>query len=110
MLSKTQHDDETPKQVVSILKTDIFVLQKYIEKPLLINNRKFDVRMWVLVTQEHKCYLFKEGYIRMSGHQYSLEEEDYNNLAVHLTNNAIQKHDPNYGQHEDGNILSYKAA
>lgn len=44
----------------------------------------------------------------MSGYTYTLEEQE--NLAIHLTNNAIQKHDPNYGQKESGNILSYKQA
>jgi len=56
---------------------------------LLIKERKFDIRLWVLVTQEHKCYLFKEGYIRMSSYLYTLESEMMENLAVHLTNNAI---------------------
>ena len=72
---------------------------------MLIDNRKYDMRLWVMVTHEHKCYLFREGYIRMSSYEYTLEEQT--NLAIHLTNNAIQKHDTNYGSKEDGNILSY---
>lgn len=32
------------------LKSDLFVIQKYIERPMLINDRKFDIRLWVLVT------------------------------------------------------------
>lgn len=94
--------------MTSVLKTEIIVIQKYIELPMLIDNRKFDMRLWVMVSHEHKCYLFKEGYIRMSSHDYTLEEQS--NLAIHLTNNAIQKHDPSYGSKEDGNILSYRQA
>lgn len=47
------------------------------------------MRLWVLVTQEHKCYLFKEGYIRMSSKKYSLDLSQQEDLFVHLTNNAI---------------------
>ena len=83
----------------------MFVLQKYIEKPLLIGQRKFDIRLWVMITADHKCYYFKEGYIRMSGQLYDITQHD--NLFVHLTNNAIQKHGSNYGQFEEGNILSF---
>ena len=58
-----------------------------------------------MITAEHKCYLFKEGYIRMSGSNYDLGQTD--NLFVHLTNNAIQKHAQDYGKYEEGNILSF---
>lgn len=102
-------DDEEKKPLpVSIIKSDVFVIQKYIERPLLVKDRKFDIRLWVLISQEHKCYLFKEGYARLTSYKYSLAEETMDNLAVHLTNNAIQKKDKNYGREEDGNIMSYK--
>lgn len=107
--SKPDDEEEPAKPLpVSIIKSDVFVIQKYIEKPLLVKDRKFDIRLWVLLTQDHKCYLFKEGYARMTSYKYSLDEEQMDNLAVHLTNNAIQKKDKNYGREEDGNILSYK--
>jgi len=42
--------------------------------------------------------MFKEGYIRMSSYKYSCDEaETDEKMAVHLTNNAIQKYDKNYG-------------
>ena len=91
------------------VKSRTFVIQKYIERPLLINKRKFDIRAWVLVNQEMKVYFFKEVYIRTSSSIYSIERDAINKLDVHLTNNAIQKYYKEYGQFEDGNQLSFGA-
>lgn len=102
-----EDEDPKPKKPLSIIKSDVFVIQKYIEKPLLVNERKFDIRCWVLITQEHKCYLFREGYIRTSSYKYTLTDVK---TEIHLTNIAIQKKDKNFGAHEDGNILSYQEA
>lgn len=77
------------------------MIQKYIERPLLIEGRKFDIRMWVLVTHTLDVLLFREGYIRMSSEQYSAA--DTSNVFMHLTNNAIQKYSANYGAKESGN-------
>jgi hypothetical protein len=43
-----------------------FILQKYIENPLLYRGRKFDLRVWVLLTHEGKVYLYREGYMRLA--------------------------------------------
>ncbi|CAD8140623.1 unnamed protein product [Paramecium pentaurelia] len=82
-----------------------FVIQKYIERPLLLSGRKFDIRCWVLISQDMQYFLFKEAYIRTSGATFSLDDKD---RYIHLTNNAVQKNAQNYGQFEDGNQLSLK--
>lgn len=83
-----------------------FVVQKYIERPLLIEGRKFDARVWVLVDQEMNLYIFKESYLRLSSEGFNLDETRIEDKYVHLTNNAIQKNGDNYGKHESGNIIS----
>lgn len=54
----------------ALIKTDCFLIQKYLERPLLLYNRKFDIRMWVLVTHLMKVYVFPEGYVRLSSQEY----------------------------------------
>ena len=90
------------------VKTSTFVIQKYIEDPMLIEGRKFDIRIWVLITQEKEVYVFKEGYIRTSSEEFSLDESDIDKLFIHLTNNAVQKNNTEYGKFEDGNQLSFQ--
>lgn len=92
----------TPKDCETI------IIQKYIENPLLIYNRKFDIRVWVLITHEYKCYFCKEGYIRTSSEEFSLSTSSIHNKFVHLTNNAIQQKSSKYGKFEDGNQIDLK--
>jgi hypothetical protein len=86
----------------------MMIVQKYVERPLLIYKRKFDIRVWVLVSSTGKCYFFKEGYLRTSGSEFSLDPENPDDQLVHLTNNAIQKYSKTYGEYEDGNQMSFK--
>ena len=66
-----------------------FIVQKYIENPLIIKNRKFDLRVWVLVTDWNPLtiWLFKKPYARFPAHDYSPDE--INNNYAHLANNSI---------------------
>jgi len=70
-----------------------WILQKYIEKPLLINKRKFDIRVFTLFTCYNqgyvKGYFYKEGYLRTSCKEFSLDDLEDN--MIHLTNDAVQK-------------------
>ena len=98
------------KDIISFIGTkpsqSYWVVQKYIERPLLFFGRKFDFRIWVLVTENMEVYFYRQGYLRTSSADY-----DINNMHdnfVHLTNNCLQKFGDNYGKHEDGNTLSYE--
>lgn len=84
-----------------------FVIQKYIERPFLVHSRKFDMRMWVLVTQDLQGYLYREGYLRTSSEPFTLDRDLLASQFVHLTNNAVQKTGPWYGKFELGNQLSF---
>ncbi|CAD8096838.1 unnamed protein product [Paramecium sonneborni] len=69
-----------------------YVAMKYIENPLIIKNRKFDIRQWVLVTElvPLKIYFYSECYIRFSAEEFNIDQ--FHNKFAHLTNNAIAKH------------------
>ena len=85
-----------------------YIVQKYLEKPLLVNRRKFDIRCYALVTGINghiQGYFYHEGYLRTSSKEYTLK--NLSNRFIHLTNDAVQKKSDDYGRFENGNKLSY---
>jgi hypothetical protein len=83
----------------------VYVVQKYLEKPMLYYNRKFDIRVWCLITCEGDVYFYKYGYIRTSSEDFNLS---HNAKYVHLTNNCFQCNGEKYGKFEEGNTLSFE--
>ena len=74
-------------------------MQLYITNPLLYNNRKFDIRVFMLITIHNakiKAYWYQEGYVRTSSYLFDLNE--ISDKDIHLTNDAIQKESGRYGK------------
>lgn len=68
------------------LLNNFWIIQKYIERPLLYKNRKFDIRVWVTMTANQDLFFYDEGYLRTSSYDYS---ENLADDKVHLTNNCL---------------------
>lgn len=81
-----------------------WVVQKYIENPLLINNRKFDIRAYALVTPDSQVYFYKDSYVRTASVEFDASNLD--DRAIHLTNDAIQCKYGHYNSFEDHNKLT----
>ena len=69
-----------------------FIIQRYIDNPLLIHARKFDFRCYGVLTSingQMKGYFYEDAYIRTSCKEFDIE--DVHNKYIHLTNDAVQK-------------------
>ncbi|XP_050424661.1 polyglutamylase complex subunit TTLL1-like [Adelges cooleyi] len=72
---------------------DTYIISRYIDNPLLICGKKFDLRLYVLVTSFHplKAYQFNYGFCRFCSVKYNSHVDNIDNLFAHLTNVSIQK-------------------
>lgn len=101
----SEEKKESEEDIYHKYKSNVIVVQKYIEKPLLYRGRKFDIRIWVLLTHKEEVYMFKEGHLKVCSVNYNVKSKD---TFVHLTNYSLQKHNSNFEKFEKGNEVSYK--
>jgi hypothetical protein len=108
-----QENDPLSKAAKKIAQQDGYIVQLYLNSPMLVHGRKFDIRCFVLCTvtpvgtsgeKQLKAHFFQEAYIRTSSKKYNLT--NLYDREVHLTNDAVQKHSSSYGKYESGNKLS----
>lgn len=67
-------------------KNSSFLIKKYIKDPFLINKKKFNFRMYALVTGVNplRIYLYEEGLILFNTYEYKLNKEQLKNNSVHF--------------------------
>lgn len=84
-----------------------YILQLYIDRPMLYNRRKFDIRHYMMISNLYgvvRGYWYSEGYIRTSSYEFDVHNFE---REIHLTNDAVQKYCDDYGRYEPANKLSY---
>lgn len=69
------------------------IVSLYVDRPLLINDKKFDMRIYVIVTSFNplRVYLYDEGLARFATEPYTNDQDILKNKFVHLTNFSINK-------------------
>jgi hypothetical protein len=70
-----------------------YVVSEYISRPLLINDLKFDLRIYVAITSVNplRIYIYDEGLVRFATEKYDDSFRDTKNVFAHLTNYSINK-------------------
>ena len=88
------------------VKCSSLLLQKYLEKPLLYQGRKFGIRIWVMLisNRDNEIFIFREGHLKATSLKYDLNSKD---IFVHLTNYSVQKHNQYFSRSEIGNEIPF---
>ncbi|CAN0152564.1 unnamed protein product, partial [Scytosiphon promiscuus] len=102
-LAQIKKWSSNPRWASSPLK-EAYLISRYIENPLLVGGRKFDLRIYVLVTcyRPLRVYLFVHGFARFCTPKYTSDVQELDNPFIHLTNVAVQKHGEDYNAMHGG--------
>jgi hypothetical protein len=75
-----------------------FLITKYIENPHLIYGKKYDFRIYVLITSANplSIYIYDQGLVRIASEKYSLDISRLNSRFIHLTNTVVNKANKDY--------------
>uniref|UniRef100_A0A8D0DN23 Tubulin--tyrosine ligase-like protein 5 n=1 Tax=Salvator merianae TaxID=96440 RepID=A0A8D0DN23_SALMN len=85
------------------------LVSRYINNPLLIDDFKFDVRLYVLVTSYDPLviYLYEEGLARFATVRYDQGSKNIKNQFMHLTNYSVNKKSGDYVSCDDPEVEDY---
>lgn len=80
------------------------MVQRYLHKPYLVDDLKFDLRIYALLygVNPLRVYIHEEGIARFATEEYQApNNSNLDNLYMHLTNYAINKFNDKFQQNED---------
>ncbi|XP_077412739.1 tubulin polyglutamylase TTLL5 isoform X2 [Vanacampus margaritifer] len=85
------------------------LVSRYIHNPLLIDDFKFDVRLYVLVTSYDPLliYVYEEGLARFATVKYDRTAKNIKNNFMHLTNYSVNKKSSFYVSCDDPEVEDY---
>lgn len=81
------------------------MVQEYLDKPHLVDDLKYDLRIYVLVygLNPLRVYIHEQGIARFATEPYvAPRPSNINNLYMHLTNYAINKNNSAFMQNQGG--------
>ncbi|XP_041802004.1 protein polyglycylase TTLL10 [Chelmon rostratus] len=105
---KLQHmDDSRASRMMHQRQPQARIVQHYIQSPLLLKGKKFDVRSYLLIacTAPYMVF-FRHGYVRLTCDLY---DPSSNNLSAHLTNQYMQKKNPLYSRLKEDTVWSMES-
>uniref|UniRef100_A0A1A8II19 Tubulin--tyrosine ligase-like protein 5 n=1 Tax=Nothobranchius kuhntae TaxID=321403 RepID=A0A1A8II19_NOTKU len=85
------------------------LVSRYVNNPLLIDEFKFDVRLYVLVTSYDPIliYVYEEGLARFATVKYDQTPTNIKNTFMHLTNYSLNKKSSDYVSCDDPEVEDY---
>uniref|UniRef100_A0A3P9NWU6 Tubulin--tyrosine ligase-like protein 5 n=1 Tax=Poecilia reticulata TaxID=8081 RepID=A0A3P9NWU6_POERE len=92
-----------------ILMDENILVSRYINNPLLIDEYKFDVRLYVVVTSFNPLliYVYEEGLARFATVKYDQTTTHIKNNFMHLTNYSLNKKSSDYISCDDPEVEDY---
>ncbi|CAO3599285.1 unnamed protein product [Absidia cylindrospora] len=91
-------DDDYDSDEEDISQVREWVIQRYIDRPLLVNNRKFHVRAYVLAVSNIQVYLYRDMLALFAIKDYTLD--NLSDTLIHLTNTCIQTDQADYNEQD----------
>ncbi|XP_028439794.1 protein polyglycylase TTLL10 isoform X1 [Perca flavescens] len=104
---KLKHTEDCQARKMHRRQPQARIVQHYIQSPLLLRGKKFDVRSYLLIacTSPYMVF-FRHGYVRLTCDLY---DPSSNNLSAHLTNQYMQKKNPLYSQLKEDTVWSMES-